>query len=106
MDQLLKMPEFWIVIGIAALLCLAAVGYYVIQKVRSDAYSRGIFADSEVLTSVSDLYDQGDLTDEEYKKIKGMLRDSIQKQVNDPPTTKPTPPENPLFPKSKNPPFG
>lgn len=66
----------WAAIGAA----LVAIGVYVVMKVRT--WSReGIAGTHDLLTNFRELHDQGELSDEEYRKVKTTLAARLQQEL-------------------------
>lgn len=71
-ETLLERREARLILTVASLLALVAVGLYVMGKVR------GLFRSTEagsgdLLNNFRDLHSQGELSDEEYRNIKSKL---------------------------------
>jgi uncharacterized membrane protein len=74
--------EAQLVILVAAVAALIVLGIYVVDKVRR-RYGHEAAGTSDLLTNFRQLHDQGELSDEEYRTIKTMLQDRLQKELND-----------------------
>jgi uncharacterized membrane protein len=81
------MAEFWdsplvSVVVLAALTAVAiACGVYVVGKVRASLNSREPPA-SQWWTNFKELHAQGQLSDEEYRTIKAMLAERLERELN------------------------
>lgn len=71
-----------LIVGLALAGMLIAIGYYVISKVRSDA-NDNTPPSSSLLTNFHELHDQGELSDEEYREIKSVLAQRLQRELKD-----------------------
>jgi uncharacterized membrane protein len=80
MSEFFANPVVNVVILAAVTAVMVAVGVYVIGKVRASA--RGTDPQSsEWLTKFQDLHAKGELSDEEYRTIKGVLADRLQQEL-------------------------
>jgi hypothetical protein len=70
-----------LVFGFAGLAVLAAVGFYFIAKVRRDMTDRATRT-SDLITNFQQLRDSGELSDTEYRTIKGMLAEKFTRELN------------------------
>jgi len=82
MAEFLGSPLASVVLMLALLAAVVAVGVYVIGKVRTSMRRQEPGA-SEWLTKFQDLHSQGELSDEEFRTIKGMLAERLQRELND-----------------------
>lgn len=71
-----------IVIGLAGLAIFSAIGVYVIAKVRNE-WIESTPDTSELLTNFRELKETGELSDKEYRTIKGMLAEKFSRELND-----------------------
>jgi hypothetical protein len=71
-----------LVIGVAILAILIAIGAYVVGKLRSQAVQKEP-PTSELLTKFREMHSEGVLSDEEFRTIKTTLRDRLQNELND-----------------------
>ncbi len=71
-----------VVLLLAALAMLSAVGWYVLGKIRGQVRQSGLDA-NQFMTNFRELHDQGDLSDEEFRTIKAMLAERLQQQLKD-----------------------
>ena len=81
MAEFLASPLANLVILVAVVAALVAVGFYVIARVRSGVRSKSP-PSSEWMTKFRDLHSQGELSDEEYRTIKAMLSERLQRELN------------------------
>ena len=77
----LNTPTANLIIGLALLAALIAVGVYLIKKVRGPEDEETPTA-SSLLTNFRELHAQGDLSDEEYRTIKSVLAEQLQDEIN------------------------
>ena len=78
----LSSPMAQLVLWGAGLAALVAVGVYVVGKVRpADQPERQ--SASELLSEFREMYEQGELTDEEFRTIKSKLNQRLQRELND-----------------------
>lgn len=67
-------------LGVAVL--LTAVAVYFIVKLRQEALQPELSSD-ELLTNFHELHSQGELSDEEYRTIKAVLAERLQRELKD-----------------------
>ncbi len=77
----LSNPWVMLVVVSALVAMLAAGGLYAIGRVRKEIDRKEPPA-SEWLTKFQELHAQGELSDEEYRTIKAMLTDRLQRELN------------------------
>jgi uncharacterized membrane protein len=82
MSEVLSTNTGSLIVGLAVAAILIAIGYYVISKVRNDA-NDNTPPSSSLLTNFHELYDQGELSDEEYREIKSVLAQRLQREIKD-----------------------
>jgi len=82
MSQVLNSNTGSLIIGLALAAVLIAIGYYVISKVRNDT-NDNTPPSSSLLTNFHELHDQGELSDEEYREIKSVLAQRLQRELKD-----------------------
>lgn len=80
MSEFMQKPETRLVILAAVTAVLAAVGIYVVAKVRRSFMQRGPSA-NDLITNFRELHSEGELTDEEYRTIKATLAARLQQQL-------------------------
>jgi hypothetical protein len=80
MAEFLTTPTAYVVLLLAALGVLVALGVYVIGKVRQDLTQDAPGA-SELLSKFRDLHSQGGLSDKEYRTIKAMLAEPLKQEL-------------------------
>ena len=71
-----------LVLLLALTAALIAIGYYVIDKIRGDVTDNSPPA-SSLLSNFHELHDQGELSDEEYREIKSVLAQRLQRELKD-----------------------
>jgi uncharacterized membrane protein len=81
MAEFLGSPLATVVFLAALTAALVAAAVYVIARVRADINRKEPPA-SEWLTNFKELHAQGELSDEEYRTIKAMLAEQLQREVN------------------------
>ena len=81
MAEFLASPLANLVFLAALTATLIACGVYVIGRVRAGINRKEPPA-SEWLTKFKDLHSRGELSDEEYRTIKAMLTDRLQREFN------------------------
>lgn len=79
MTGFVESAGFQAVLWSAVLAILLVVGAYLISKVRAMRSSEPPVA-SEMLTSFRELHSRGQLSDEEFRSIKGMLTERLQRE--------------------------
>jgi hypothetical protein len=80
MAQFLHQPLVQVVLWSAAILALIAVGVYIAGRVRT-AMIHSQPTPSDMLTDFREIYSQGDLSDEEYRAVKGTLAGRLLTEV-------------------------
>lgn len=79
--------RFWslkpesLIMWLAVLAALIAVGVYVLMKIRSKTLQNEPQS-SELLSKFRDLHSEGELSDEEFRTIKTTLTAQLQKELN------------------------
>jgi hypothetical protein len=81
MSEFLAGPLASVVLLLAAIAMLVAVGFFVIVKVRGAAADEEPAA-SELLTNFQELHERGGLSDAEYRTIKSVLAERLQDELN------------------------
>ena len=81
MAEFLGSPLAAVVILVAASAMAIAGGIYVIGRVRAGLGDKATPA-SDWLTKFQELHAQGELSDEEYRTIKAMLAERLQRELN------------------------
>jgi uncharacterized membrane protein len=82
MERLLEAEADELVIWIAGLAMLLAVGVYVIGKVRGVSAQHEPPA-SELLSKCRESHSRGELSDEEFRTIKTTLKPRLPEELND-----------------------
>lgn len=77
MSEFLRSPGSQAILWTAALAALLVVGAYLIGKVRAMRQEQPADT-SDLLTDFRELHGKGQLTDEEFRTIKGVLTDRLQ----------------------------
>lgn len=86
--EFLDRPAPKIVIGIALVAVLCAIGAYGIGRVRRALRDGGPDA-SDLMTNFRELHSRGELSDEEYRTIKATLAERLRRQLDSPPAEPP-----------------
>jgi uncharacterized membrane protein len=81
MDEFVGSPLASVVVLVAATAIAIAGGVYVIGRVRA-RISRKEPPASEWWTNFKELHAKGELSDEEYRTIKAMLAERLQRELN------------------------
>ena len=71
-----------LVLGVAALAILVAIGVYLAGKIRAKAVQKEPSA-SELLTKFREMHSRGVLSDEEFRTIKTTLTERLQTELRD-----------------------
>jgi len=71
-----------LVLGVAALAILVAIGIYWAGKIRTEAVQKEPSA-SELLTKFREMHSRGVLSDEEFRTIKTTLTERLQTELRD-----------------------
>jgi len=82
MDSFWRLEPEKLVLWIAALAVLAAVGYYVFAKIRPKASQKEPKA-SEWLSKFREWHDEGGLSDQEFREIKTTLALQLRDELRD-----------------------
>lgn len=82
MFQFLSTPTAQIILGLAGIAAVVAVGIYLIARVRSE-WIESKPETSELIANFRQLRETGELTDKEYRTIKGMLADKLARELKD-----------------------
>ncbi len=82
MWEFLRTTPAQAVIWVTVLLVLAAVGIYIVFHFRRGKAERNISA-NEMLTGFRQLHDGGELTPNEFRKIKSVLGTKLQDEMDD-----------------------
>ena len=69
-----------LVVGLAALAILVAMGVYLAEKIRAGAVQKEPSA-SELLTKFREMHSRGVLSDEEFRTIKTTLTERLQTEL-------------------------
>jgi hypothetical protein len=80
MAEFLATPTASIVLSLAGLSVLVAIGLYLIGKVRSELTDQTDCA-NEHLSKFREMHFQGGLSDEEYRTIKAMLAEPLKQEL-------------------------
>jgi hypothetical protein len=82
MLDFLSTPTAQIVFGLAGIAVVVAIGVYVVARVRSE-WIESKPETSELITNFRELRDSGELSEKEYRTIKGMLADKLTRELKD-----------------------
>ena len=80
MAELLATPTASVVLALAGLAVLVAIGVYLIGKVRRELTDQTDGA-NEHLSKFREMHFQGGLSDEEYRTIKAMLAEPLKQEL-------------------------
>ena len=80
MAEFLDTPTASIVLGLAGLATLVAIGVYLIGKVRGELTAETDGA-NEHLSNFREMHFQGGLSDEEYRTIKAVLAEPLKEEL-------------------------
>lgn len=80
MIDFLRTTQAQVVVLLALLAMLCAVGFYTISRFRG-GWRRPEGSGSELMTNFRQLHDQGELSDEEYRTIKSMLASKVLQET-------------------------
>ncbi len=69
-----------LLLAVAAI--MIAIGVYIIGKVRGEV-TDNTPESSNLMSKFQDLHSQGELSDEEYRTIKGKLAEQLQRELRD-----------------------
>lgn len=81
MAEFLNSPLANVVILIALTAVLIAGGIYVIGRVRAALYSKDP-PSSHWMTNFREMHAKGELSDEEYRTIKSVLAEQLERELN------------------------
>lgn len=79
-DGILDLPGAPVVVNVAGLAILGAVGFYLIGRFRG-RYRESDLASSQLLDKFRDLHSEGQLSDEEYRNIKSKLAAKLRDEL-------------------------
>lgn len=82
MLEFLRTPVAQAVIAVAVLAILSMVGYYIVLRFRGRTGDDKPSA-SEWLTNYRELHRQGDISDAEYRTIKSVLGEKLQRELKE-----------------------
>ena len=81
MAELFASPWATVIVLLAVAAAVVAVGGYLISRLRAGINRKEPPA-SEWLTKFEELHSRGELSDEEYRTIKAMLAEQLQRELN------------------------
>ncbi len=82
MAEWLSSPSSELVIWLAVIAMLAAVGVYASKKIRAESVQQEPTA-SDLLSKFRDLHSEGDLSDSEFRTIKTTLATQLKEEIKD-----------------------
>ena len=82
MAEFIESPPAQIVIGLAVIFALIAVGVYVVLRFRDRADGEESLT-ADVIENFREMHGQGDLSDDEYRTIKTVLAMTLQEELKD-----------------------
>jgi uncharacterized membrane protein len=65
----------------AVMAAVTALGAWIVSRFRGRKVDEGPTT-SELLSKFRDLYEQGELSDQEFRKIKTLLKDKLQQELS------------------------
>lgn len=71
-----------LIVAVAVLAAMVAIGVYVVGKLRNQAVQKEPLA-SELLTKFREMHSRGVLSDEEFRTIKTTLTERLQSELDD-----------------------
>lgn len=80
MLEILEQPAAQVIIGVAGLAIMIVIGAYVIGLARGGLQGRDT-SPSDLLSNFREMHSQGELADEEFRTIKGMLGAQLRNEV-------------------------
>jgi hypothetical protein len=81
-EKLLAEPLVRAALLFAVIAVLAALGALIVSRFRGREDEEQPVA-SEMLSKFRDLHTQGELSDEEFRKVKTLLKDQLQQELSD-----------------------
>jgi hypothetical protein len=82
MQEFLTTPTARIVLWVAVLLIMMAVGYYVVRRFR-DRIDDDRQTASDLLTNFREMQHGGDISEKEFRTIKTVLEQELHAEMND-----------------------
>ncbi len=82
MREFLTSPAAQVVLSLAMLAMLIAVGFYLVAKVRATVTDEPAGA-SEMLSKFRDMHVQGELDDQEFRTIRSRLANRLRQELKD-----------------------
>jgi len=82
MEEFFARPLARAALLFAAIAALMALGAFIVARFRGGAEDDQLAA-SQLLSKFRELHEQGQLSDEEFRKIKAKLRDRLETELND-----------------------
>jgi hypothetical protein len=82
MLDFLSNPTAQVIVGLAGIAIVVTIGVYVVARVRSE-WIESKPETSDLITNFRELRESGELSEKEYRTIKGMLADKLARELND-----------------------
>lgn len=82
MQEFLTTPTARLVLWVAVLLVMMALGYYVVRRFR-DRIGHDQQTASELLTNFREIHHEGDISDTEFRTIKTVMGQQLQEETKD-----------------------
>ncbi len=71
-----------VVLGVGGLVILLLVAFYVVRRLRGHT-GEDESVTHEVITNFQEMHDEGDISDDEYRKLKTVLDRNLRRELND-----------------------
>jgi uncharacterized membrane protein len=71
-----------VMLAMGVLMALVIVGVLIVQRFRGGMTQRG-FTAGELMANFQEMRGRGDISDADYRKIKSVLGDKLQSELND-----------------------
>lgn len=82
MQEFLTTPTARLVLWVAVLLVIMAIGYYVVRRFR-DRTDHDQQTASDLLTNFREIHQEGDISEMEFRTIKTVLGQELQEQTKE-----------------------
>jgi uncharacterized membrane protein len=82
MERLFDSTGAQLILSVAVVAIAMTLGMYVIGRVRKSS-RESLPTASDLLTNFRDLHSQGELSDEEFRTIKSMLAERMQRELTE-----------------------
>lgn len=85
LGEFLESSTAQIVIGLAVVAALCAVGYYLLTNLRRSIREEDDLTGGTLMSQFETLRDEGQISEEEYQNVRARLRDRMMDHVKGPP---------------------